>query len=81
MVYMCICGGCGKLIERAFHYCPWCGYSRIEEEKRLSMDKKFEVYKEKYLEKRSAQIEKLSSQLDDLEKELSVLVLSAEMHK
>ena len=78
---MCICGGCGKLIENAFHYCPWCGFSRIEEQKRHSMDVKYEQYKEKYMENRSAQIEKLSAQLDSLEKELSVLVLSSEMHK
>ena len=78
---MCICGGCGKTIESAFHYCPWCGFSRIEEQKKQSSDLKFEQYKKQYLETRSAQIEKLSSQLENLEKELSVLVLSSEMHK
>ncbi|MBP3741553.1 MAG: hypothetical protein K5786_10405 [Treponema sp.] len=80
-MYMCICGGCGKILENSFHYCPWCGFSRIEEEKKQSIDMKYEQYKEKYLESRSAQIEKLSSQLENLEKELSVLVLSAEMAK
>ncbi|MCR4580411.1 MAG: hypothetical protein K5681_08695 [Treponema sp.] len=78
---MCICGGCGKVIDSAFHYCPWCGYSRIEEQKRQSIDMKFEQYKEKYLEAHSAQIEKLNNKLDDLERELSVLVLSSEMAK
>ncbi len=78
---MCICGGCGKILENSFRYCPWCGFSRIEEQKKESIEMKYEQYKEKYLENRSAQIEKLSSQLDNLEKELSILVLSSEMHK
>ena len=45
---MCICGGCGKILENSFHYCPWCGFSRIEEEKKQSIDMKYEQYKEKW---------------------------------
>lgn len=78
---MCICGGCGKVIEDAFRYCPWCGYSSIEEQAHRAMDAKYAQYKEKFLENRFAQIEKLSNQLDNLEQELSALALSSEMHK
>ena len=64
---MCICSGCGKLIDNKFYYCPWCGFSRMEQEKQF--------------QKRNNQLEKMEEQLDSLEHELSILVLSAEMHK
>ncbi len=78
---MCICGGCGKLIDQRFYYCPWCGYSRVEKENEASAQLRYEKYKEKMYEKRYNQIERMEEQLDSLEKELSILVLSAEMHK
>ena len=78
---MCICGGCGKLIDKKFYYCPWCGYSRVENEKEDSAELRYTKYKEKQMERRNNQIERMEEQLDSLEKELSILVLSAEMHK
>ena len=76
---MCICGGCGKLIESKFYYCPWCGYSRIEKDKEESLKLRYAQYVEKQKEKEIGQIEKIEEELDNLERELSVLVLSAEM--
>ena len=29
MIPVCICGGCGRTIEKEFVYCPWCGQSKI----------------------------------------------------
>ena len=78
---MCICGGCGKLIDKSFYFCPWCGYSRTEQEKQDSAKLRYAKFKEKQFEKRYNQIEKMEEQLDSLEHELSILVLSAEMHK
>ena len=78
---MCICGGCGKLIDKRFYYCPWCGYSRVEKETEDSTKLRYEKFKEKMIEKRYNQIERMEEQLDSLEKELSIMVLSAEMHK
>ena len=78
---MDICDGCGKLIDKSFYYCPWCGYSRVEQEKETSLQLRYKKYKAKQVEKRYNQIERLEEQLDNLEKELSVLVLSTEMHK
>ncbi|MBP5519308.1 MAG: hypothetical protein J6X84_01840 [Treponema sp.] len=78
---MCICVGCGKLIDKRFFYCPWCGYSRAEKSEEESSELRYAKFKEKLQEKRYNQIEKMEEQLDSLEKELSILVLSAEMHK
>ncbi len=76
-----ICSGCGKLINQNYYYCPWCGYSLICDESSESLNLKYEEYKQKKLNHKLNQIEKMGEQLDSLEKELSVLVLSSEMHK
>ena len=78
---MCICSGCGKLIDKRFYYCPWCGFSRVVQEKDESAELRYAKFKEKQFQKRNNQIEKMEEQLDTLEHELSILVLSAEMHK
>lgn len=76
-----VCGGCGKLISSSFSYCPWCGYSRINQSNEDSLELRYQQFKRKQAECRRSQLEKMEEQLDTLEKELSVLVLSAEMHK
>lgn len=76
---MCICAGCGKLIENKYYYCPWCGYSRVAQEKEDSMELRFNQLKARQIEERQNKIAELTEQLDDLEKELSMLVLSAQM--
>lgn len=76
-----ICTGCGKLISESYYYCPWCGYSRISEETKESLNLKYEQYKQKKLNHKLNQLEKMREELDALEKELSILVLSTEMHK
>ena len=78
---MCICSGCGKLIDNKFYYFPWCGFSRMEQEKQESAELRYAKFKEKQFQKRNNQLEKMEEQLDSLEHELSILVLSAEMHK
>ena len=78
---MIICSGCGKLIEDRFFFCPWCGVSRIEKDTKEAADLRILQYQQRQKEKRERCVEHMSEQLDDLEKELSVLVLSAEMAK
>ncbi|MCR5285826.1 MAG: hypothetical protein K6D95_09525 [Treponema sp.] len=78
---MCICQGCGKIIQKEFFYCPWCGYSKINQENNESQRLHLEMNEEKMRQNKLNQIEKLEEELDNLERELSVLVLSAEMHK
>lgn len=79
---VCICGGCGRAIEKKFIYCPWCGISKIhmmnEEEK---LDQIFNRLEEMQINNRSERIEKMGDRLNQLEKELDALVLCAEMHK
>ena len=69
-----ICHGCGRTVDSSFLYCPWCGFSRLNNRETDSLD---EVFRQ--LE--TVQLEKMYSQLEELEKELDILVLSTEMHK
>ena len=78
---MIICSGCGKLIEKDFFYCPWCGVSRVANDTKDADELRILKYKQNQKEMRDHQFEVMAEQLDDLEKELSVLVLSAEMSK
>ena len=78
---MIICSGCGKLIDNHFFYCPWCGVSRLEKDTKEAEDLRIEQYSLFQKEKREQQVMNMARELDDLEEELSVLVLSAEMHK
>lgn len=78
---MCICGNCGRTIQSQFFYCPWCGESRMKQQSEVTdelLNKKINEIRDR---KRYDQLEKMEEQLDNLERELSVLVLSAEMHK
>ena len=59
---MCICSGCGKLIDNKFYYCPWCGYSRMEAEKQESAELRYAKFKEKQFQKRYNQLEKMEEQ-------------------
>lgn len=76
-----ICSGCGKLIDSAYFFCPWCGTSRVNQESEKSMELRYRQYRQRIEENRRSQLEKMSEELNNLEQELSVLVLSAEMHK
>ena len=32
MTAVCVCGGCGRTIEKDYVFCPWCGRSRVTDE-------------------------------------------------
>ncbi len=82
MKSVCVCKECGRTIEREFIYCPWCGMSRIgATDNQEVLDSVFSRLEEKQADDREKRLRKLESQLNELEKDLSVLVLSAEMHK
>ena len=76
---MKICSGCGKLIDSKFYYCPWCGYSRLEEENADSEKLRYNQFKQKHEASRALRIEKMKKDLDQLEEELSVMVSSAQL--
>jgi hypothetical protein len=77
----CVCGGCGKVINSNFYYCPWCGYSRLKNDTQASIELEYKRYKSLKNENQRQAIAKMEQQLDELERELSVLVLSTEMAK
>lgn len=78
---MSICVGCGKLINNNYYYCPWCGFSKVAQESQEALNLRYEQYRQNCYNRKLSQIEKMEEQLDNLERELEVLVLSAEMHK
>lgn len=78
---MCICANCGRTVQSQFFYCPWCGESRMKQQSEATDELLNRRINEIRDRKRYNQLEKMEEQLDNLEKELSVLVLSAEMHK
>ena len=59
----------------------WKGERYEIQEKDDSAELRYAEFKEKQFQKRYNQLERMEEQLDDLEHELSILVLSAEMHK
>ena len=82
MKSVCVCKECGRTIEREFIYCPWCGMSRIGvADNQEVLDSVFSRLEEKQADDREKRLRRLESQLDELEKDLNVLVRSAEMHK
>lgn len=82
MKAVCVCKECGRTIEKEFIYCPWCGISRIGVTNNQEvLDSVFTQLEEKQADDRNRRLRKLETQLEELEKDLDVLVLSAEMHK
>lgn len=82
MKAVCVCKECGRTIEKEFIYCPWCGTSRIGvTDNQEVLDSVFTQLEEKQADDRNRRLRKLETQLEELEKDLDVLVLSAEMHK
>ena len=81
MVPVCICGGCGRTIEKKFVYCPWCGQSKVSYENQDSMEILFDKLEEMQKDTHRKRLIKMEQELAILEKDLSILVLSAEMHK
>ena len=77
---MVVCKGCGRTIQKDFCFCPWCGESRASDKKE-SLELLFNKFTEEKRSARREQLFKMDSELDALERELSVLVLSTEMHK
>lgn len=77
---MCICEKCGKLIDEKFYFCPWCGVSQVEAKKSDNTDLRYRQREDRIKDNRYDKIEQMEEVLDELEKELSVLVLSYQMH-
>lgn len=82
MTAICVCGGCGRTVEKNYVFCPWCGHSRVGDESSKEVaDSVQEMNVEERIEKRAARLDEMEKKLDALEKELNILILSAEMHR
>ncbi len=82
MTAVCVCGGCGRTIEKDYVFCPWCGRSRVtDEDCEEAIDSAFECIEEKQMEKYFERLEKMEKKVDALVTDLNALALSAEMHK
>lgn len=82
MTAVCVCGGCGRTIEKGYIFCPWCGRSRVtNEDCEEAIDSAFERIEEMQIEKKCERLDQMTERLDCLEKELNALILSTEMHK
>ena len=66
MTAICVCGGCGRTVEKNYVFCPWCGHSRISDEDGKEAS---ESVQEMNVEE---QIEKRVARLDEMEKKLNI---------
>ncbi|MBO4630268.1 MAG: hypothetical protein J5687_09995 [Treponema sp.] len=82
MYNISVCKGCGRTLNKDYLYCPWCGVSRVSDANdKESLEMMLNHYEEDRKDVRRKQLYEMERELEDLEQELSVLVLSAEMHK
>ena len=81
MYNICVCEGCGRTIDNDFLYCPWCGFSKISHNKATSLDAMFNYYEKSIRDNRRKHLYEMKKEIDELEEELSVMALSAEIHK
>ena len=81
MSNMSICGCCGRTTDKSFPFCPWCGTSKVQNEDKTSQEILALNLADKKHNEQFEHMEEIGRQLDELERELSVLVLSAEMAK
>lgn len=81
MSNMSICGCCGRTTDKSFPFCPWCGTSKINSEDKTSREAMVQNLTDKKVAEQFEHMEEIGRQIDELERELSVLVLSAEMAK
>lgn len=82
MTVICVCGGCGRTVEKNYVFCPWCGHSRIsDEDGKEASESVQEMNVEEQIEKRVARLDEMEKKLNDLEEELNILILSTEMHR
>ena len=79
---MIICKDCGRTVNENYIFCPWCGKSKADRIANMSeKELLIETIKKKRYEEQTIKIMELNKKLEDLERDLSILVLSAEMHK
>lgn len=82
MQLVSVCHDCGRTIEKQFVYCPWCGlHQKAEESMSEILDPMFDRLEIIQNKNRLLRINKIGNSLDELEKDLSMMVLQAELSK
>ncbi|NLM00131.1 MAG: hypothetical protein GX220_01575 [Treponema sp.] len=80
MKQVCVCGCCGRTIEKEFMYCPWCGKEKETKQKNsFFLEPVFEKLEDIQNKNRLLRINKIENTLNELEKDLSYMILQAEM--
>ncbi|MDE6068582.1 MAG: hypothetical protein K2F89_06495 [Treponemataceae bacterium] len=75
MTAICVCGGCGRTVEKNYVFCPWCGHSRVcDDDAKEAADSVQEMNVEERIERRAARLDEMEKKLDALEKELKILI-------
>lgn len=78
---MSICECCGRTTDKSFPFCPWCGKSKVSQANEKSRETIIQNNLDKKHSEQFEHMEEIGRQIDELERELSILVLSAEMAK
>lgn len=77
-----VCRGCGRLLEKDFIYCPWCGMERNSVDSEEIMDGVFDKLENMAEAGHEKRVKAIKNKLDSLESELNNLVsLGAESKK
>jgi len=70
MQSVAVCRFCGRTIDSAFIFCPWCGISRINGQAALEHDPVFQRLEELQEKGLSGRINKMEQSLNELERDL-----------
>ena len=73
-----ICAECGKVVEKEFNFCPWCGNKKNENDELSVYNDSRERINSEY---KKHKINDMTKKISELERELTVLVQSAEIEK
>jgi hypothetical protein len=73
-----VCHACGRTVDSAFSYCPWCGAGASSGPATLpDLDTVFERVEEMQRSDAVSRISRMESELGDLERDLSLLLAEA----
>lgn len=68
MDFVCVCGHCGKTIEREFIYCPWCGKESSEAGDKRVLENVFSQLETKQRNDRQMRVKKIETKIAEIER-------------
>ncbi len=66
-----ICGECGRTLDEAYHYCPWCGVSRERETVAALVDRAVNRLDRAFRNGVDTRISEMEARLGEMEKDLN----------